>query len=228
MKQVDGREKLSTLHQQEPTVTAAVVNSNPNTASDPQALLSAQIEALPPLNLPVTPLLVEKTLDDCGSDTTTISSDNSSSVYTSGASSLSGSFTDKLVLLQEADFAAEGRYVVLQSQHDEQRRIWEWYLRKNKDDFIVDKYQNLCLWECTVPGTELPHDRPCIPPTLDYVSFYGENDCTLGQYIEKAISQAREANDGSEGTCPSKGCQQPLPPSRQSLRSQRSRGLCCG
>ncbi|TFK77523.1 hypothetical protein BDN72DRAFT_808414 [Pluteus cervinus] len=194
-------------HEQEATITQSTVNLIPEFSNDAQAL-NAEIEALPPLNLPLTPLMPEKPLNDYGSES--VISDGS--VYsTSGASSLSGSLADQALALRESDFAAEGRYIVVKSQHDEQRRVWEWYLRKNKDDFIVDKYQNISYWEYSIPCTEKARERPrpCFPPTLNYVEFYGENDCTLGQYLEKAVNQSIK-NIMDPMVCTGKICQHPL------------------
>lgn len=164
--------------------------------------LSVQIEALPNLNLPRTPMVIDKPLSDSISDVYS----PESSLQLSSISSLSSSYLEKLpTILQEADFESEGRYVVLHSDHEEQRRIWEWYIRKNKDDFIVDKYQCIYLWECTVPNVD--HPRPCAQPKHTYIEFYGENDCTLGQYIEKVVGQTIKQIMDPKAICPSKGCQ---------------------
>ncbi|KAH9081792.1 hypothetical protein EDB83DRAFT_2503024 [Lactarius deliciosus] len=74
------------------------------------------------------------------------------------------------------------------SQHQEQQRIWEWYLRKNADDFIVEKYQCISLREYTFPTEEYGHRASCFPPSLRYITYYGENDCTLGQFIESSTA----------------------------------------
>ncbi|KAF8347025.1 hypothetical protein F5887DRAFT_958971 [Amanita rubescens] len=67
-------------------------------------------------------------------------------------------------------------------------KVWEWYLRKNKDDFVVETYQRISLWEYTC--------RACFAPRLNYMTFYG-------QCIEQAIIDPK-------ALCAGKNCDQPL------------------
>jgi 1-phosphatidylinositol-3-phosphate 5-kinase len=108
------------------------------------------------------------------------------------------------------DIALESRLSYVKWQHEEQRRIWEWYLRKNKDDFDVEKYQCISLWEFTLPITEYGLHRACFPPQLQYITFYGENDCTLGQFIEKSVRDSINKFLDSKAICEGKGCGQPI------------------
>ncbi|KXN88911.1 1-phosphatidylinositol 3-phosphate 5-kinase FAB1 [Leucoagaricus sp. SymC.cos] len=109
-----------------------------------------------------------------------------------------------------ADIALEGKYHLLRWRHEEHRRIWEWYLRKNADDFVVEKYQQIFLWEYTIPTSEIGQRRACFAPQLTYVQFYGENDLTLGQFIEKAVVENLSQLLDSKAICEGKGCDQPL------------------
>ncbi|CDO73161.1 hypothetical protein BN946_scf185007.g216 [Trametes cinnabarina] len=108
------------------------------------------------------------------------------------------------------DIALESRYQELKWQHSEQRRIWEWYLRKNRDDFQVEKYQCISLWELMLPMDELGLHRACFPPKLRYITFYGENDCTLGQFIENSVMDTLRQFLDPKAICENKSCNQPL------------------
>ncbi len=108
------------------------------------------------------------------------------------------------------DIALESRYEHVKWQHSEQRRIWEWYLRKNRDDFQVEKYQCISLWAVTLPMDELGMQRACFPPQLEYITFYGENDCTLGQFIENSVMDTLRQFLDPRAICENKSCNQPL------------------
>ncbi|KZT08628.1 uncharacterized protein LAESUDRAFT_757348 [Laetiporus sulphureus 93-53] len=108
------------------------------------------------------------------------------------------------------DIRLESRLNYLKWQHAEYRRVWEWYLRKNRDDFDVEKYQCISLWEITLPMTESGLHPACFPPRLRYITFYGENDCTLGHYIEQAARDAFAQFMDAKAICENKACNQPL------------------
>jgi len=108
------------------------------------------------------------------------------------------------------DIGFESRITQLRSQHEEQRKIWEWYLRKNKDDFVVEKYQCIVLWECAMPITDYGSRKACTQPQLKYVTFYGENDLTLGQFIESSINDTLSQFLDPKAICPAKGCGEPI------------------
>jgi 1-phosphatidylinositol-3-phosphate 5-kinase len=109
-----------------------------------------------------------------------------------------------------ADTASESKYNMAKWKHEEQQRIWEWYLRKNNDDFVVEKYQCISLLEYMVPTAEFGLRRPCFSPRLNYVTFYGENDCTLGQFIEKSVADTLVQLLDPKALCTGKGCDQAL------------------
>ncbi|KAF8140661.1 hypothetical protein EV363DRAFT_1427042 [Boletus edulis] len=79
--------------------------------------------------------------------------------------------------------------------HEEQRRIWE----------CVSFY-----WRYTVPIEEFGMRRACFAPDLHYITFYGENDCTLCQFIEKAVNDTLVQFLDPKAVCAGKGCNQPL------------------
>ncbi|KAI0308083.1 hypothetical protein B0F90DRAFT_1621379 [Multifurca ochricompacta] len=117
-----------------------------------------------------------------------------------------------LVLLKSPDdISLESRYTLVKWQHQEQQRIWEWYLRKNADDFVVEKYQCISLREYTLPTEEHGRHAACFPPSLHYITYYGENDCTLGQFIESSIADTLSWSVcPKQPICTGKGCNQTL------------------
>ncbi|KAG8773240.1 1-phosphatidylinositol-3-phosphate 5-kinase [Ceratobasidium sp. 428] len=86
--------------------------------------------------------------------------------------------------------------------HEETRRIWEWYLRKNKDDFAVEKYQNIAMRHFIVPSMQPSAPsasisstqfdstlRPCMRPEIKYFKYYdGDTDKSLAQFIEESCN----------------------------------------
>jgi 1-phosphatidylinositol-3-phosphate 5-kinase len=118
---------------------------------------------------------------------------------------------EPLVLKTADDIALESRYSLVKWQHQEQQRVWEWYLRKNADDFVVEKYQCISLREYTLPIEEYGHHAACFSPSLRYITYYGENDCTLGQFIELSIADTLSWSlNPKQPVCTGKGCNQPL------------------
>lgn len=112
-------------------------------------------------------------------------------------------------VLTPQDIRLQSRLDYIKWLHAEQRRIWEWYLRKNKDDFNVEKYQRISLWQFQLPMDEPVLHRPCSPPELRYITFYGENDCTLGQFIETSVMETLQHFLNPNAKCDGKGCEQP-------------------
>lgn len=115
-----------------------------------------------------------------------------------------------------SELELEAKLADAQFQHEELRRIWEWYLRKNRDDFAVEKYQQIFLRFYMIPTAQVttssnatpsssigqldnPH-RPCFRPELVHKSYYGQNDQSLAQFIEEACSIPANA------VCTGKGC----------------------
>lgn len=114
------------------------------------------------------------------------------------------------VLKTSEDIGFESRIAQLKVQHEEQRKIWEWYLRKNKDDFEVEKYQRIALWECQMPTVYYETRKPCTQPQLKYITFYGENDLTLGQFIDSSINDTLAQFLDAKAVCLAKGCDEPI------------------
>ncbi|KAI0785293.1 hypothetical protein BC629DRAFT_1582350 [Irpex lacteus] len=104
----------------------------------------------------------------------------------------------------------ESRLSYVKWQHNEQRRIWEWYLRKNSDDFDVEKYQCISLLEFTLPIAEYGLHRACFPPKLRYITFYGDGDCTLGHFVEMSVRDALVKFLDPKAVCSGGACNQPI------------------
>lgn len=175
--------------------------------------INAQIEALPSLNLPTTPLSGDTGVTDEKSYFAALSPN----FITANLSGFKGLLHGTSVAHEEpapcktsSDIYLESRYSLLKWQHEEHRRIWEWYLRRNRDDFVVEKYQCISLWEYIIPADEDGPHRACFPPRLNYIKFYGENDMTLGQFIEKSVNDTLVQFWDPKAFCDGKGCDQPL------------------
>lgn len=204
-------EKVQSAHQQEETITATSTSPAP----DPDDV-AAQIESLPIPSLPETPSPGETDAssddDSDGVRKQSSSSGGESSTAVMGntisSSPVSMSMTEEVPTPTKTveDIALESRLADVKWQHAEQRRIWEWYLRKNKDDFDVEKYQCITLWELNLPMDEFGLHRACSPPQLKYITFYGENDCTLGQFIERAVTDTLVRFLDPKAICENKNC----------------------
>ncbi|KIY46344.1 hypothetical protein FISHEDRAFT_47454 [Fistulina hepatica ATCC 64428] len=176
--------------------------------------IKAQIEALQTLSVPQTPTL------DSPSQVTSADEIECFSGLPKATPRIETLFTTSAffanALAEEGmeptktaeDIALESNYTYLKWNHDEYRRVWEWYLRKNRDDFVVEKYQRLSLLEYTHPVDDFGQHRPCFPPKLQYISFYGENDCTLGQFIEQSVYDSHHNFYNPNAFCTGKGCEQ--------------------
>ncbi|TFK56509.1 hypothetical protein OE88DRAFT_1803203 [Heliocybe sulcata] len=206
-------EQVHHSHQQEVTITPASFEED----------LKAQIEALPmPHDLSRTPKPGDTEpssgsetpltyFDGKHSATSSISTMTTTPTTAPSSPKLSTSAEEiRIPLACPADIALESLYGQVKSQHEEQQRIWEWYLRKNKDDFVVEKYQCISLWEYTLPVAEFGLHRACFPPQLRYITFYGEGDYTLGQFIEHSIRDTVKHLLDPKPICSGKGCNQLL------------------
>ncbi|EFI28703.1 1-phosphatidylinositol-3-phosphate 5-kinase [Coprinopsis cinerea okayama7 len=222
-------EQLQAKQQKEAAATPATASNvreleqQQQQASEEQEDISAQIEALAlPTPLSTTP----PTTDGFFGPTTFLSPasvDSEGSSYFSNmpnsAPTVMSNFSltpatpepvQKETLKTEGDIQHQSKYTLIKWKHEEQRRVWEWYLRKNKDDFVVEKYQCISLREYIVPMTSSENGRPCFPPTIQYITFYGENDLTLGQFIEKSVNDAVSQFLDPKAICQGKSCDQPV------------------
>ncbi len=220
-------ERITTMHKQDETVTPTPAqdieqSEEMQEGQDRRAFL-AEIEALPILNLPTTPLTTE------GFPNSSPIDDDDVAYFSMKPLPSSNPGTPGSIIIPEIspqyplpspespetlktidDIHYESQYTLLKWQHEEFRRIWEWYLRKNSDDFIVDKYQCIHLREYTIPAADMGSAPPCFAPRLRYIEFYGENDMTLGQFIEKSVTDTLTQFLDPNAICTGKGCDQSL------------------
>ncbi len=81
-------------------------------------------------------------------------------------------------------------------EHAEQLKLWAWYCSRNTPIIRPENYQGLLYLSASVCEGQ---DKPCTGPSLMTHNFYMDDDCTLGQYIERLAQSAGHA-------CPSKTC----------------------
>ena len=202
-------EKAASEHQQELTIAhaqEATVTPGRTGSPDPDDV-AAQIESLHMPEIIATPVVSNPPSSGPGyfDFTPTVSQ-----VVAASPIPMTPADEPPTQLKSVDDIRLESRLSYVKWQHAEQRRIWEWYLRKNPDDFNVEKYQCISVWEATMPTAEFGLHRACFPPTLKYLTFYGENDCTLGQFIEKAVMDTLVHFLDPKAICENKSCNQPL------------------
>ncbi|KAG9038840.1 1-phosphatidylinositol-3-phosphate 5-kinase [Tulasnella sp. JGI-2019a] len=104
-------------------------------------------------------------------------------------------------LRDASDIQRDSELSTLKFEHQEMQRIWEWHLRKNRDDFVVENYQKISLLHSNIPTIDLDLHPSCIAPHMEYMEYYGENDCTLAHFIEDACRKGYENRP-----CDAKGC----------------------
>ncbi|KAH9929689.1 uncharacterized protein B0H18DRAFT_1084048 [Fomitopsis serialis] len=206
---VHREETATSEHRQEETIThgqEATITAGRAETPDPNDI-AAQIESLHMPDILTTPTVANLPRDGPGyfDLTPTVSQ-----VVAASPVPLTPAEEAPTQLKTVEDIRLESRLSYVKWQHAEQRRIWEWYLRKNNDDFNVEKYQCISLWEATMPTTELGLHRACFPPKLRYITFYGENDCTLGQFIEKTVMDTLVLFLDPKAICDNKSCNEPL------------------
>ncbi|CAE6470557.1 unnamed protein product [Rhizoctonia solani] len=127
---------------------------------------------------------------------------------------ISGSIVPAPELHTPSELDVESRLADAKERHETMRREWEWYQRRNKDDFAVEKYQQIAVRSFIFPtpsgsssmtgsatlGQMENSHRPCFRPELKYTSYYGEGDQSLAQFVEEACSIPVHS------VCEAKGC----------------------
>lgn len=107
------------------------------------------------------------------------------------------------------DIRLQSHLSYVQWQFAEQLRVWRWYLRKHPDDLKVQESQFLMVWQYTMPITQPGQHKACSTPKLEQAWFYGENDGTLGQFIEKSVLDTFAQLMDAKSSCSSKDCNEP-------------------
>ncbi|KAM0753044.1 hypothetical protein T439DRAFT_188475 [Meredithblackwellia eburnea MCA 4105] len=124
-----------------------------------------------------------------------LSSDRSQTAYSdTGASSTSRAITaltaqeDALKVLQTPqDLARQTEYREAEERHAAQLALWDAYVCQQRDSLNPADHQKLYTLE-TLACSQT--DRLCKPPSIVAMTFYGEDDTSLGQYIEGVCRDA--------------------------------------
>ncbi|KAF5374961.1 hypothetical protein D9758_000503 [Tetrapyrgos nigripes] len=211
-------ERAHTRHSRDATITAFAPEDQDLTPGpslfrvNQQDEINAQIEALPVINIPQTPLANDEAPSyfSIAPSLATTSSLTTPQLGVPTVVTSSSAEEAQEIMKTPEDIALQSNYSLVKWKHEELRRIWEWYLRKNSDDFIVERYQCISLLRYTIPIADFGLQRACFAPRLEYITFYGENDCTLGQYIEKAVTDTLVSFLDPRAICTGKGCDKPL------------------
>ena len=209
-------EQVQSMHKQEETVTPKTMSeslsshSSESKQANERDEIVAQIDALSmsrlsPMHL--TDGFPSSSASDDGSSYFSVSQGSRASL---NLPSSVASSNEQERLITASDIHHHSNYSLLKWHHEEFRRIWEWYLRKNADDFVVEKYQCIHLREHTVLGPDFADQQPCFAPLFRYIKFYGENDMTLGQFIEKSVNDFIVQFLDPKVVCTGKGCDQPV------------------
>ncbi|EJU00051.1 hypothetical protein DACRYDRAFT_117647 [Dacryopinax primogenitus] len=104
---------------------------------------------------------------------------------------------------QPSEIALQSALETARFDIEEYRKMWFWYINRNADDFRLDQYQKITMLKSIVPITSMDLCKSCGPPKLDTYHFYGQDDVTLGQYIERAVNSINDR-------CTEKTCEKPM------------------
>lgn len=61
-----------------------------------------------------------------------------------------------------------------------------------------------------IPMSDSGLDKACAAPQIKYISFYGEGDCTLGQFIENSVEETLARFLDPKAICTARDCDQPM------------------
>lgn len=91
------------------------------------------------------------------------------------------------VLRDPDEVAKESALATVEHEHAEHVRQWEWYIRKQSSPLRPEDFQDITFLSSI--GCE-GQEKPCVEPKIEHISFYGGNDYTVGQYLEKLSVEA--------------------------------------
>ncbi|KZT55422.1 hypothetical protein CALCODRAFT_353571 [Calocera cornea HHB12733] len=104
---------------------------------------------------------------------------------------------------QPSEIALQSSVEAARVDIEEYRKMWSWYVQRNADDFRIEQYQKITFMKSLVPVTTMDLCKSCGPPLLENHHFYGKDDLTLGQYIERSVNLMNDH-------CPEKHCDKPM------------------
>ncbi|KAK4700951.1 hypothetical protein P7C70_g5290, partial [Phenoliferia sp. Uapishka_3] len=111
-------------------------------------------------------------------------------------------YIDPLKVLKTVEELAKStKFREAEEVHAEQLALWDAYITQSRDSFDPADHQKLYVLE-TLACTQTS-DRLCGPPTVRAITFYGENDISIGQYVEATARDAGKA-------CVAVGCGRPM------------------
>lgn len=100
------------------------------------------------------------------------------------------------LLISPSEIKLESEIAQTSFRHAEQLKIWAWYRKNNPHDIRPQVFQGLTYIHATVCEGS---DKPCTGPELVTHNFYAEDDCALGQYLERLSMAAAQP-------CANKSC----------------------
>jgi 1-phosphatidylinositol-3-phosphate 5-kinase len=140
-----------------------------------------------------------------GSSSTSLSSSHQpsiSSVLIDAATLAQGASTQK-VLQKPEDVAKMQEVAEAEERYSERLVVWKEYREKNQDSFDPEDHQQLFILESLLHGRPDEPKKVCKPPAVVAVTFYGSEDLTISQYINRIIHEFSQE-------CTSPSCHQPL------------------
>ncbi|GAA5889767.1 hypothetical protein JCM5296_002336 [Sporobolomyces johnsonii] len=90
-----------------------------------------------------------------------------------------------------------------EERHAERLVAWETYREQNQDSLDPADHQRLFVLESLLCGKPEDPKKVCRPPVINSITFYGDDDLTISQYIAQTVRSFHEA-------CPAPSCHQPL------------------
>lgn len=100
------------------------------------------------------------------------------------------------VLQTSEQLARATQFREAEERHTEQLAVWDAYVSRSKDSLDPADHQKLIVLE-TLSCSQTDHI--CAGPSIRTISFYGQNDVSVGQFVEGVCLEAGK-------TCNSPGC----------------------
>ncbi len=97
--------------------------------------------------------------------------------------------TSSVILNRAADVKQDSDIAQVEHNHAEQLKIWSWYISRHSTPPRIEDYQHIMYLKSS---HRMDQEKACTGPTIATTTFYSEDDCTLGQYIEKITASASQ------------------------------------
>lgn len=122
--------------------------------------------------------------------------EGSTETVTAEAEAANAITTFECILRDPAEVRTDSDISATEYELSEQLKFWNWYNSRYPLEPKPELLQKIVYSVATVAENS---DRPCSGPTLICREFFGEGDCTLGQYLEALALHAGQP-------CPNKAC----------------------